>query len=417
MKKILHILNNDYDGIFHFVENLISNNLKDCDNKILVKYSNNEKYLKIDTGKPFKYILINPIIILKYPKEFYVKLINKFKRDFFNFFYKTEYLFNFFFDNLDFKKLKNKIDKINVVVIYTFRETLSPSDLIKIQNQYNCKIIFYPLDNELLSGGTHFENETNSLKLKKKDNRLINVKNKYISNLNINWIAGNEYINQKIKNSKIYNRKNHKIFKIYNTIKKFHFSDDEITSFKNRNNLNQSDLVLFFGGLKLNDKRKGIDELFYCLDYYENLSDKKFKITLVTIGKEKNFRFNYKKIRNVHFEYLNDQKKLDLLLRSCNIFLNLTKYDFGPVMCEKAFVNDLFILSSDQGIAQEIIFNDYNGYIYRNKSELINNFEKIIDLSFNKKEPLFNKNISSIKEKYTLNKSEHFSKVFNEKLL
>ena len=78
--------------------------------------------------------------------------------------------------------------------------------------------------------------------------------------------------------------------------------------------------------------------------------------------------------------------------------MNMTKSDFGPVLCEIAFLNNIYILSSNVGIAKEIVFNNKNGYIYQNKKDLIKKFEMIINLSIKKLKPEQNNQILSMKK-------------------
>tara|TARA_B100002019_G_C21270871_1_gene602212 strand:+ start:1827 stop:3074 length:1248 start_codon:yes stop_codon:yes gene_type:complete len=415
MKKILHIINNDKDGIFHFVNKLIKTSLKDHENKILAKYSNSKNIIKLDSGKSLIEFLNQPSHIFSNFYEFYLKLLNKFKRDYFNLKFEPNVLFNFFFNEIDFEKLKEKIHETDILIIYTFKEVLSPKDLKTIYDYFKCKIIFYPLDYELLSGGFHFENNENiSQKLKKKNYQLINYKKKYLSDLNIHWIAGNQFIENKIQSSEIYNHKFHKITKIYNTLEKFEFSDEEILKFKIENKLNNYDLIVLFSSLKLSDSRKGISELINCLKYYDNLPNVNYKIALVSLGKEINLKLGTKKIDYFHFNYIKDFRHLNLIFNSCDIFMNLSKYDFGPVLCEIAFQNNLFILSSNVGIAGEIVINNLNGFIYKKKEEISKKFEKTIELAMRKKEPLNNDQTSLMKKIYVLNKSEKFNYIFDE---
>ena len=54
MKKILHLINNDNDGIYHYVKKLININLNSYDNLILSKYSRSSNIIKLDSGKSLK---------------------------------------------------------------------------------------------------------------------------------------------------------------------------------------------------------------------------------------------------------------------------------------------------------------------------------------------------------------------------
>jgi hypothetical protein len=414
MKKILHLINNDHDGIFHFVDKLINTSLKDYDNTILTKYSKSKNVMVLDSGKSLTEFFYEPKFIIKNIDEFYLRFFNKLKRDYYNFIFNSDVLFNYYFNNINLPKLIKKIKKLDIIFIYTFREILSPKDLKKIKEYFKCKIVFYPLDFELLSGGYHFENyEKNNRKLERKNLQLLNYKKKIISNLDVHWIASNKYIDKKIKLSEIYNTKYHKISRIYNTYKKFNFTEEEIYKFKVKNNLVKFDLILLFSGLKLFDKRKGFIELKNCLQHYESLSNRNYKIAIISLGKGGNVNLGKKKVKHIHFDYIEDPKKLNLLFSSCNIFLNLSKYDFGPILCEIAFQNNLFILSSNVGIAEEIVINNYNGFIYKNNDELHKKFEMILDLAV-KKIKKKNNQIYEMKNIYALNKRKEFNKIFNE---
>lgn len=415
MKKILHLINNDNDGIYHYVKKLINTNLNSYDNLILSKYSRSSNIIKLDSGKSLKEFFNKPLLIFQNLIEFLYKTLNKIRRDFCNFYYKPNNLFNFYFNEINFFKLKQKVNNFDIIIIYTFKEVISPSDLIKIKKYYNCKILFYPLDNELLSGGFHFEDTSKkNKKISNKNKKLTVYKKKHLSNLSIHWVAGNNFILEKIKNSPIYNSQSHKISKIYNTYDKYHFSAEEILDFKNKNDLDKFDLLLLFSSLKLSDNRKGIEELQKCLKYYDNLPNKKYNIAIISVGKEKNLDFNYENVEHIHFDYIEDQKKLYLLFASCNIFLNLSKYDFGPILCEIAFHNNLFILSSDVGIAEEIIVNNLNGFIYNSVDELENKFNLIIDLAAKKHVPEYNSKTSKMRNIYSSSKSQKFREILSE---
>lgn len=415
MKKILHLINNDNDGIYHYVKNLVDTNLVRYDNLILSKYSSSENIIKLDSGKSIKQFLNEPLSIFKNLIEFLLKLSNKIRRDYYNFYYRPDNLFNFYFNEINFLKLKENVKYVDIIIVYTFKEIISPKDLIKIKKYYNCKILFYPLDNELISGGFHFEDVSKeNRKLGNKNRELIDYKKKNLLNLDIHWIAGNRFIEEKIKTSQIYSNQFHKISKIYNTYQQSKFSNKEILDFKNKNNLNKYDLLLLFSSLKLSDKRKGIEELKKCLNLYSKTSYKKKKIAIISIGKEKNIKLNNDIIEHIHFDYIKNQEKLFLLFASCDIFLNLSKYDFGPILCEIAFHNDLFILSSNVGIAREIIENNLNGFIYNNDKELDEKFKLIIDLALKKHTPEYNFKTLKMKEMYKLNKTQKFIGILGE---
>ena len=88
MKKILHIINNDRDGIALFVEKLIKLSLNNHQNTIVSKYSKNESQCLSETGKSLKEFIYQPSLIFSNFKEFSFKLLSKIKRDTYNLYYK-----------------------------------------------------------------------------------------------------------------------------------------------------------------------------------------------------------------------------------------------------------------------------------------------------------------------------------------
>lgn len=164
--------------------------------------------------------------------------------------------------------------------------------------------------------------------------------------------------------------------------------------------------------MKLSDRRKGLIELKDCLRHYDSLQNNKYKLAIVSLGKE-NINLGNKKFKHFHFDIIKDQKNLNLLFSSCDIFLNLTRNDFGPILCEIAFQNNLYILSSNVGIAKEIVINNHNGFIYKNNNEMLKKFEMILDLAMNKFK-VNNNQILKMKNIYNLNKNKEFNEIFNE---
>ena len=95
------------------------------------KYSSSENIIKLDSGKSIKEFLSQPLSIFKNIIEFFLKLRNKLRRDYYNFYYKPDNLFNFYFNEINFLKLKQAVKNIDIVIVYTFKEVISPKDLLK----------------------------------------------------------------------------------------------------------------------------------------------------------------------------------------------------------------------------------------------------------------------------------------------
>jgi len=217
-----------------------------------------------------------------------------------------------------------------------------------------------------------------------------------------------------IISSPLYQKKIHNIKIIYNTLKINKFSKNQINTFKQKKRLKKYDIIIFFGALNINDPRKGYYDLIDCLyeKNFNTIEDK--KILIITVGNGKPINLSHKKIRHRHIDFITNSEEFYLTISSCDIFLNLTKSDYAPILCEIAFIKNLFILSSNMGIAKELIANGVNGYIFYNKKDMIQKFIKLIKLCSQKKNINTNNDkINYFKNNLTKNKSLVFDRLFN----
>ena len=81
----------------------------------------------------------------------------------------------------------------------------------------------------------------------------------------------------------------------------------------------------------------------------------------MTFGNNTGFNFSNEYINNIHLGLIN-QKKLNYLYRSSDLLISPTTFCNGPHIVSEASLNNLPVVSFDQGIAKDAIINGMNGY-------------------------------------------------------
>ena len=114
------------------------------------------------------------------------------------------------------------------------------------------------------------------------------------------------------------------------------------------------------------DKRKGAFILKRIIKVLNNSKYKKENILIVTYGDLKSFDVDNEFIEWKHFGYINSLVQMNLLYRASDVMINPSLDDMGPTTLQEAFLNDLFIVSFDMGLARDLIFDNINGYIIKN---------------------------------------------------
>ena len=171
--KILHISNNDNDGAGRAASRL--NHSLNCiglDSKLLLLYKkNDDNYSKsLGSGKTFKELLhfiIENYFLVKLSSYYELIILFKFriKLIIYNLYYKPNNLFNFQIIAFNFKYIIPYLKNVDAIIFHSIQEMISIEDIAKIYKDYNIKIIFHPLDMEMLTGGYHFTYDCECYKL------------------------------------------------------------------------------------------------------------------------------------------------------------------------------------------------------------------------------------------------------------
>ena len=224
MVKILHITNNDYDGAGLAAKRLNNSlNKINVDSKLLVLYkrSKDQKIISLGSGKTFKglfkFILSNFFLVdfLNYKeliKLFIFRSTNILK----NLIYKPRCLFNFNDTVYGINYIVPHLKNLDFLVLHSIQDTISIETISKIHELYNFKIVFHPLDMEMITGGYHFSYDCDCYKLGYCNSKKHNLnklskqfyKNKvnYLSHLPIKWITTSNFMQKRVNESKMFNK-------------------------------------------------------------------------------------------------------------------------------------------------------------------------------------------------------------------
>ena len=416
--KILNISNNDFDGAGRAVLRLNESFIKlGYNSKFLVLYKKtcNKNIQSISTGKSLREITKSIILnIFKVKKEVYFDFFFLFKAKIYslivNFRYSPKNLYNFYNIPFDFKHLQPHIVEADVIILHSIQDMISVEDIGKICDVYKKKLVLHPLDMELITGGYHFSYDCNCYRTgkcnSKKHNLELLAKENYIKKVKVLnklpciWIASNNYVLNRIKNSKMFSKKNHSIDVVYFGIEENRYSFYEKKIAKKKLNISSKKNILLFGCSDFGDLRKGTKVINNLLEKLNHSDVNLDSILLLTYGETNNFKVKNGRIEWVHLGTVNDSKKMNLIYRASDIMLSPSLDDLGPTTVQEAFLNDLYIISFELGLAPDLIIHNYNGSIIKNfdNDKFYNAvYKKINETKVMKKNLINEKKINHIK--------------------
>ena len=92
---------------------------------------------------------------------------------------------------------------------------------------------------------------------------------------------------------------------------------------------------------------------------------------LITFGRQQGVKINVPNIEWIHLKEIFDDKKLNALYRSADVFLSPSTGCNGPATIRESIVNDLPVVAFNYGEASETIINKINGYLAPNFNKQI----------------------------------------------
>ena len=380
--KFLLVTYNDIDGVGQTVVGL---------NAILNKLGHKSKTLLLHKSKSD-----DNVILIK--RSFFFRVfffvLEFFKKN-------SRVLFSFGNTTINFSSIKNHIDDADVIIIYTLHKFLSFKMLSKILDT-NKIVYLRPLDMELAVGGCHvnfLDNgdecdkfmtgcnqcpQLNSLNIFNISNKIFIKKKELMEKYKPKILLENEYTKKIYNNSPITKNANNEA--IYLTVNKkranFINKQDsrEILKIKN------DDKVILFGTFNLDAPHKGgrilediLKRLISILHNKKNLK----KIKLITFGRKYSFKINIPEIEWIHLKEIFDDKKLNLLYRSADVYVSPSTGCNGPATIREAIVNDLPVVAFNKGEAEESVIDGVNGYLVScfDKDLFANSIYKVLFLN------------------------------------
>jgi glycosyltransferase involved in cell wall biosynthesis len=383
--RIIHITNNNYDGVGRAVIRLHEELLKQgAKSKVLVLYKKHKTDDVICFAKEkeiiyrkFKNFIIMKLIYILTKYNFYIikkKIIHKI----FNIMMlkKGPYLFNYLINYIKYFEISRFIHKDDIVILYSVQNFINPEYIQSLSELCQNKLIIRPMDMEPITGGCHFNYGCDNY-VRQCDNcpQLIFPFNKFIpknillrkkaefSKSNYQLIVSNNYVKSITDHSYLFNSKNTKV--IYMGIEPEKYSN--ITMQKSRKifDINIEDKVIVYGCFNLDDKRKGAYLLKKSLKkLLIDVDSKTYNLLhLITFGNLGSMTFNDIDIKWTHLGLIDTPKEMNYIYRSSDLLASPSVDELGPTILQEAFLNDLPIVAFDMGLSRDLIIESVNGYI------------------------------------------------------
>jgi glycosyltransferase involved in cell wall biosynthesis len=300
------------------------------------------------------------------------------------------------------KKIINDLQNVDIFLIYWISRFLSLKDLkiLKIMNP-RAKFIFINTDEAHFTGGCHYkfsckqyENScnncvgVNSFYLKKIISKNFKNKFKIYQELNPVFVLPSTTFENEFRNSPIL--KNHKNVVIpFGAISK---KEKELFYTKRKKFLHRDTNKLRVLIRSSEEKRKGCNLFIKAIVKINSENPdllKQFKFYVIGDNYIKNKRID--KLLDIDFLGFLNRKQLIETYSISDVLLVTSEEDSGPIMLNEASELGLYLLSTDVGVAKDLIRN--NGMIFNKDSNSL--VEKLINLRKNQVKNLVNSNYKS----------------------
>jgi glycosyltransferase involved in cell wall biosynthesis len=351
--KIIHFSESDIGGgsaFYAYRLHKYLNKIQKVNSKMFVlkKNLNDNSIKKLSHEHDLRY--------LKYLYFFFLN--NKNKYSFYNY---GKYLIK------EYYQLKEILaEKPDAIIVYNNSNLIHPKILNFLEKQ-KVKLIFYPMDMELITGGCHYNFECNGYKKSCKPCPAVNLslitkpsknlleKKKYFNDIKIIFLSATRQIYKNVSKSILFNKKKHKNLilnlgldlKLYKPIKKVK-KNKIIISLRSSLNPRKGNFIL-------------IEALKYiCFRDIEINKKLSFNIvgdsSLLEFLKENNFEYSFKST-------IKNENELIKFYQNSDFFLNQSIQDAGPVMVNEALACGVPVVSFKIGISNDVIKNNFNGYL------------------------------------------------------
>lgn len=367
MAKELHI-----EG-HHVIMLVKKKNRKD---EFIVEYINNSvKYrLKIFISKLFRVIKSSFIRNLKIDNPVY--------RDDYYFLSKNEKI-----KNISSKSIKRQISFIpEIIYAGMTNDFINSTDLLEIKKMYNASVFCLAVDMNHFTGGCHYAWDCNgyvtgctdkcpailSKRDKKNAKRNFNLKMQNALQGDFKIIAMSEWTLNQAKRSKIYKFQN-EIINVNGLVDPLIFNNQSKKISKDIFRMDSKKFYVLLGSQDINDKRKGLAYSIQALNIlFDKLNDnQRLDVEVVIVSNSDINDFTQLKFTKKYIDYIQDYRLLSLLYQACDVFVNSSIEDSGPMMVSEALACGTPVVGFDMGVVTNMVISGFNGY----KAKLKDSFD------------------------------------------
>ena len=284
------------------------------------------------------------------------------------------------------------------IFVGTTHGFMNSTDILNLQKYTKAKVFNITVDMNHFTGGCHFAWDcqgyiTGCTKscpaIIGKEGRNLVQKNfrKKLENVkagNFQIIAGSGWTLRQARESKIYKNQN-EILNVNSLIDTTLFSPKNRKHAKDVFNLDSNKFYVLMGCQNSNNKQKGFEYLLKALKILsKNLSnEQKEKIVVIVVSKRKAANFDYIPFQKEYMDFITDYRLLSLLYQACDVFVNSSIEDPGPMMVSEALACGTPVVGFDMGVVNNMVINDYNGYkaILKDSQDLAKGIYTIFNLN------------------------------------
>ena len=281
-------------------------------------------------------------------------------------------------DANDVIKVINDIDiKPDLFIAHWTTGFADAETFYRLQQEYKVPFIWYMSDMEPMTAGCHYVFSCNQYKNRCIDceafskgfhwipNHYYKQKEKYLRLMDLKIVASSQYMLNMANEASLF--KGMKKTVIHRGIDSEIFKPaEDINELRNRWNLREQDIVLFFGAQSINDKRKGMKQLLAALDIVYNRlqSDAEHlnRVKILLAGKDNGItdRIPFK----VEYAgFMKTQEDLSSLYKASDAYICPTIQDSGPMMVSEALMCGVPVLGYKMGVLPDIVIDGITGYL------------------------------------------------------
>lgn len=269
--------------------------------------------------------------------------------------------------------------KPDLIIVYWSKFFFNSNLIHSLAKKYNSTVFYYLLDMAHLSGGCHYSKGCNNYQLGCGNcpalvfphiydisKRTFSYKRHYITLMNPGLIIpSNELMKQTSKSLLWRDKKQKKILLSVDGGIFYPSSSEKIIKIKYK--LAPNDKVILFAASKIDDPRKGFKEYHTALTKIIEEDPKILDSSILLFLGSKLPKID-DKFKYTHIDYTNNQQDLADIFRLADIYVNASIEDSGPLLLNQAVMSGLPIVSFDTGVASDLIEDNINGLIAKDKN-------------------------------------------------